>query len=156
MQVWGPQQRHRAARLGELQLLHGRVTWGFGLEDLVLFYYKVGMAQKCHHTVRPSQRPPHLPHGVTRAAPPPAEHSACTPWPCSTLYGSITCHLSGPWLLAFFEEDKAVGAGVVSHRPASVPPHPHDISRPQLPVMQGTTPGKLTLRCSARGEVPEP
>ena len=85
-----------------------------------------------------------------------SKHSACTPWPCSTFYGSITCHLSGPWLLAFFEEDKAVGSGAVSQRPASAPPYPHDISRPQLPVMQGTTPGRLTLRCSARREVPEP
>lgn len=93
---------------------------------------------KCHHTVRPSQRPPYLPYGVTRAALPPADHSACTPWPCSTFYGSVTCHPSGPWLLAFFEEDNTVGLGVVSRGPASAPPYPHDISRPQLPVMQGS------------------
>lgn len=57
--------------------------------------------------------------------------------------------MSPEWTLAFFGEDNAVGSGVVSRGPASVPPYPHDISRPQLPVMQETTPGRLTLSCSA-------
>ena len=135
----GPGSDSGVARPGGPQLLPGRVTRGLGLRTRCYFttrpLWQEGATQR---TVKPCQRPPHLPHAlfsVCKAHRVTSAHlvrsrARCTrgpgPAPLSRAQ-TATRHPSRPRLLAFFEEGRAVGLGVASWGPASAPPYPRDM-----------------------------